>query len=199
MRRSRARDVICFSCIVVHFRIRTLPLSRNPFTHVGRTVFKFDSARLRKAKNLDRFVTHQSDLCEINRHSFRCLVFVCQFPQRLHVRTVNASTHAQDAKAIRSKNSFNFAGHRVPRFKLVARLATFILRWSPARNRVARYPAAVEAEGSDCDQTGTSAPSATATRSFFANEHPAGCSLLCASLTSIFLLSLCLRLLNKLP
>src|SRR5262249_39547919 len=38
---------------------RTLPLSRNPFTHVGRTVFKFDSARLRKAKNLDRFVTHR--------------------------------------------------------------------------------------------------------------------------------------------
>src|SRR5262249_31806001 len=111
--------LICFSCIVVHFRSTTLPLSRNPFAYVGRAVSKFDSVRFRKRKSLDRFTTHQSNLCEINGQSAcRCIVFLRQFPQRLDVRTVNASTHAKNHKAIRSKNSINFAGHRVPRFKL---------------------------------------------------------------------------------
>jgi hypothetical protein len=46
------------------------------------------------------------------------------FPQRLHVRTVNASTHAQDDKATRSKNSFNFADHRVPPVEARCNLTT---------------------------------------------------------------------------
>src|SRR5206468_4551811 len=102
--------------------IMTLLCSRNPFAYVGWTVSEFDSVRLRNGKSLDRFLTDQSDLGEIKRQStFRCLLFCHRFPQRRDVRTVDASTHAQDHKAIRSKNAFNFAGHRISLVSLLFR------------------------------------------------------------------------------
>jgi hypothetical protein len=62
---------------------------------------------LRKRKRLDRFTTHQTDVCEVNGQSaFRYLLFLRQFSQYLDARAVNTPTHVQDNKAIRSKNWF---------------------------------------------------------------------------------------------
>jgi hypothetical protein len=43
----------------------TFPLSRNPFSYVGRTVSKFDSVGFRNGKHPDGFKTHHRDLRDI--------------------------------------------------------------------------------------------------------------------------------------
>src|SRR5258708_12599420 len=114
LQRRQHLVVLCYLCRTIpHLR----PLSRDPFTNVGRAVFQFDSLSFAQRQEFHSFAVYEKDVLEIDGHSAPFLFQ--QAPKHIHILPCNPSADAQEHAFLSDKKAVDSPGHCRLMFELL--------------------------------------------------------------------------------
>ena len=102
--------------------MRFRPLSRDPFTDIGRTIPEFRSVGLAESKEFHGFSVDKKNVFEIDGEAAR---FLFQYaPKRVDMFSCNAAAYEQHHEIFSANNSIDSAAHCGFGFILLFRLAS---------------------------------------------------------------------------